>query len=695
MNVNQFSSRRDEGACISYMLGKLRAKRSITSKKVNQIEAIDEAVEILEERQRIIKEEKEDAPDWSEDETSALIDHYVTGLSGVDSESGMRVDGGDDRPVDDWNPNSTFTWGEWRLEDAQPIKDSKGRALGYSDELVRTISPIGGGATIHAYSEAPPSVNWELTKIGQKGIEFLIGKAKISEIDAVCSVPSLPEEMSSEEAGKRVGDRGRGPDEWQRRVNAKRVLEISNFIGVPGNIIANSALLYAPPGHDSFSTDGEGGVSIDFSKFLRKRVIPNHGDAWLDHDFGEETPGDLRPLWLIDGQHRVRGLSQSEVGCEIDIPIILFTSDFSLGQSAKVFAEINTLQKKLDTLHTLYMQHRFQIPNRIFPTRDFSPWDSSDADTWDSRQNHLSYECAGWLASHEGGPLFGRIKILESNRPKFTIIKANSWVDYSRSWFGKNGPYSADDCEYDKETMFQEIENYFQAFVNTCNHGEWPDEEDRWSPHSKNKGVLQLHSSSQALLLIYQDVHEKARMGCVEEPISVNRFQEVLLPLKWADWRDERVLDRYSGSGEVPRTSLRVWMRAAVRWGKGFAQGMVMSANLKSQPGRGLLAPPADSPIEIDSDFEWPEKGKAGFVQLSSLRPHHSLATSRWSLRCSGGKNRIRRRVKADIGEPVGFRFSWDDWVDDVKHVIVRVEWVNVNSPEAHFELKLKNPNPP
>ena len=144
MNVNQFSSRRDEGACISYMLGKLRAKRSITSKKVNQIEAIDEAVEILEERQRIIKEEKEDAPDWSEDETSALIDHYVTGLSGVDSESGMRVDGGDDRPVDDWNPNSTFTWGEWRLEDAQPIKDSKGRALGYSDELVRTISPIGG-----------------------------------------------------------------------------------------------------------------------------------------------------------------------------------------------------------------------------------------------------------------------------------------------------------------------------------------------------------------------------------------------------------------------------------------------------------------------------------------------------------------------------------------------------------------------
>ena len=161
-DVNRFASRRDEESCISYMLGKLRAKRSITSKKVNQLEAIDEAVEILEERQIITKEEKEDAPDWSEDETSALRDYYVTGLSGVDSESGIRVDGGDDKPVDDWNPNSIFTWGEWRLEEATSIKDSKGRALGYSDELIRTISPVGGGATIHAYNEAPPDVNWEL-----------------------------------------------------------------------------------------------------------------------------------------------------------------------------------------------------------------------------------------------------------------------------------------------------------------------------------------------------------------------------------------------------------------------------------------------------------------------------------------------------------------------------------------------------
>ena len=50
-------------------------------------------------------------------------------------------------------------------------------------------------------------------------------------------------------------------------------------------------------------------------------------------------------------------------------------------------------------------------------------------------QNNLAYECAGWLASNEGGPLFNRIKFLESNQPTYTIIKANSWLDYSRYWY--------------------------------------------------------------------------------------------------------------------------------------------------------------------------------------------------------------------------------------------------------------------
>ena len=182
-------------------------------------------------------------------------------------------------------------------------------------------------------------------------------------------------------------------------------------------------------------------------------------------------------------------------------------------ESAKVFAEINTLQQKLDALHTLFMQHRFQIPSPN-KKRDFQPYDIHNDDTWPSRQNHLSYECAGWLASHEGGPLYGRIKILEPNQPRFSIIKANSWVDYSRYWFSESGTYPTDGEQTDEE-IFQEVENYFQAFVNVCNHREWADGEDRWSPNSRNKGLMQYHSTSRVLLDIYKTVWDKARLGCL------------------------------------------------------------------------------------------------------------------------------------------------------------------------------------
>ena len=167
-------------------------------------------------------------------------------------------------------------------------------------------------------------------------------------------------------------------------------------------------------------------LTIDFN-FLKERngVYVDRQKLKQKDEFGNTQYKDYRPMWLIDGQHRTRGLAQSKVGCELEIPIILFTDEFSLMESAKVFAEINTLQQKLDALHTLFMQHRFQIPSPN-KKRDFQPYDIHNDDTWPSRQNHLSYECAGWLASHEGGPLYGRIKILEPNQ--YYLKKYNFYV---------------------------------------------------------------------------------------------------------------------------------------------------------------------------------------------------------------------------------------------------------------------------
>ena len=693
-----FPSNRDEKDCIEYVLELCRKKNnSLGESKVNQLEALEKVIQAFEERKSLLEDQKEDTPKWDEEALSDLIDDLITGLSGIDPKLREYVDSEND--IDgNWQPADVFQWGEWRLNKNRKITGDDGKPLGYSDELSAVVAPQGGNSTIQVYHSIPEAISWTLTEIQQKKVKFLIGKAKVSEINATCTVPALPEELDSQSTGLRVLDRTLAQDEWQRRVNAKRILSIAEFINSPNNIIANSAILFCPPERGSVSFGEQGKVTVDFEKFLRPLAHKNDTWNYSDHDMTEQAPGDLRPLWLIDGQHRTRGLAQSSSGCNLEIPIILFTDEFSLMESAKVFAEINTLQQKLDALHTLFMQHRFQIPSPN-KKRDFRPYDINNADTWSSRQNHLAYECAGWLASHEGGPLYGRIKILEPNQPRFTIIKANSWVDYSRSWYSESGPYNTE-CDMLDEEIFQEVENYFQAFVNISNHEGWVDAdgnpEPRWSPNSRNKGLMQFHSTSRVLLDIYNTVWEKARLKTRKKIIPTKVFEEVLSPLKWADWRDDDVQARYKGSGERPRTSLRIWVETAIKHGEQYSLDQVMSRSLKSQPGRGLLAPPSDATIEVLSPQQWPSDGVGNEVILVSSRPAHALKTGRWTIKDSSGKMRNPSggfKIQAGNEDISQIKIKWEPYIDNVHSLLVRVEWSNVNSPDGHGEITLTRPS--
>lgn len=568
-----------------------------------------------------------------------------------------------------WAP--PFEWRQWELEEAQVL------TFGYSPQLVQTLIPKGGGSAVHSYSKPPKSVTWRLMPIDQKGVTFFVGKAKVAEIDAVCSVPQLPAEIDSEEAGLRVLNPKRGDREWQRRVEARRVLSIKNFIDGSDNIIANAAILYAPK-HKAIETKDNGTITVDFERFLHKGL-----GRWSDHH--EKT--DLRPIWLIDGQHRTRGLAQSKEGVELEIPIILFPPEFSLGQSAKIFAEINTLQKKLTALHTLFMQHRFHIPSPV-AKRDFSkPWDAKKSGTWESRANHLSYECAAYLTSNPDGPLRGRIRMLDQNAPKIPIIQASQWVDFSRFWYLEGQMYGPDSGE-SQDDMNQEVENFFRAIVATCNHDGWTDGRPRWSLGGKNKGLIQRQGPAQALLKLYPTVWAKAKEG-TRGVIPEKRFLEVLKPLKWVDWLDTRLGAPFGGSGERPRTALRIWMEAAVQHGKCYPQEQVMADNLHSQPGRGMLSSPGDGTIKIEGTNKWPTPGKP--VQLVAVQPANTLSGSKWTMFDSNGRNRSQDNptVFAKNGA-AELTLDYEEWMRTVTHIEVRVDWYNTISPPGKATLTLR-----
>jgi DGQHR domain-containing protein len=637
-----FDGPEDELKALNWMLPKLidqyiKAKGLLKEEIYSLIQEIKSRIDYL----------KDDPSSSQDDLHDNLWDRFIYCISGKWA---------DDQDAS-WQP--PYELGEWNFVTAHSLD------IGHSNFLIKTEVPKGGGSAKHYYSQKPEKIVWKLTPITQKGYTFYIGKAKVSEVDAACSVPQLPAELDSAETAMRVLNKKRGEQEWQRRVVPKRIMSIANFIKSPHNIIANSAILYCPE-HPGVTTNPDGTIEIDFS------FLYSSSDGYTDH----KGAIDLRPIWLIDGQHRTRGLAQSEDGIELEIPIIFFSPEFNLSQSAKIFAEINTLQQKLSALHTLFMQHRFQIPS---PTakRDFTAgWENGDPALRHSRANHLAYECAAYLASNEGGPLYNRVKILDQNSSQFSIMQASQWLDFSRSWFGEGNIYGPD-CPETQDEINKEVENYFTAFVNTCNHDEWADKKHRWCLKSSPKGLVQRTGPSQVLLKIYPTVWMKAKdLNPNHSPIPVETFEEVLKPLKYVDWLDPR-LKPYARSGEPPRTALRIWMQTAIVGGECYPLDEVMNDKLKSKPGRGILAPPANCKISSVDDKKWPYAGKP--VVLRAKRPDHSWPTSSWMWEDNEGVNRTPQtsetiQVRGDTAE-VTIRYA--SWMKDVNKLTIRVDWRN------------------
>ena len=151
---------------------------------------------------------------------------------------------GNDRDYYTENPDKAppYLIGEWDQEVEQDIE------FGWSDYHIKTAIPKKGSTrdfATHYYSKPPPSEQWNLTRVAQKGRAFLIGSVEVGQLDAFCSVPQLPKEMDSTESAKRVLNKKKGEKEWQRRVDRDRVGGIKRFIrGSEDNLIANSVILY-------------------------------------------------------------------------------------------------------------------------------------------------------------------------------------------------------------------------------------------------------------------------------------------------------------------------------------------------------------------------------------------------------------------------------------------------------------------
>jgi DGQHR domain-containing protein len=577
-------------------------------------------------------------------------------------------------------------WGEWRE------KNNLKYEFGYKkDYLISGDVDFGDNVKRHKYSKTPPDIIWDLVPINQKGKVFYITTAKVCEIEQLSGVPSLPDIISSQETAKRILDIEIGKNQWQRRPQNKRIASITEFADLDNNIIANTPMLFIN------KTDY---VKIENNKAIFNfNFLVEKGYFLVDYLQKSEIIEDLRPLWLIDGQHRIRGLSRSLTGSELSLPLVIFPNEFGQSNAAKIFAEINTLQTGLKPLHTIFMQYRFSIPSSI-KNRDFRPWKLEPVKNTHSRANNMSYELLALLASKKNSPLFNMVNFLEQNiisDKTIKVVNADQWINYTRKWF-LSGPYNDIIVDNELEIIYKEIVSYFNAFIKTCEINEFKTAKCWIKENRRAIPIIQRKTHFQILLSIFPLVRKKLFEKFFDKAIfDENQFYQVLKCLENVDWYDSRVSSTFGGGGEKGRKCLERWIEECIENGILYDYNLVMSDNVHSEPGKGILASPVKSEIKVISKSKFPDKNN--FVELISYRPFNCMSNATWtvyddeSTDLFGPQKKISKKdidSEKDISTYIiQIDKTTKKYLDNKKYLKIRVEWFNAVNPNSHSEIEL------
>lgn len=195
---------------------------------------------------------------------------------------------------------------------------------------------------------------------GNRRYPLFVGFLSAESIAAISEAPSFRASQPHEELASNVL---RPPvKDWQRPLDEDRVATIRAAFDDQGSLMPNPVLL---------SANGDPGDQPKIRQETLNGETPT--SAWVV-TVAAGRPDGMKPLWILDGQHRINGLASSAQRKD-DVPVVLLLND-DLGESyrgsdfASLFAQVTTTAKKLDELHNAWLTFAYRLNEYAedFPT---------------------------------------------------------------------------------------------------------------------------------------------------------------------------------------------------------------------------------------------------------------------------------------------------------------------------------------
>ena len=559
----KFTSKKDKDACVRYCLDKIRQRRATQT-----LEFVASSLVI-----------ETNSP---QGELKQFWDSFLEVIASTYQS----------KEIDELRPD--YPWGCWQITMEDAIDNAPTLWEG------QVSRQDGGAYQVHNYlrplkrtsGNQPPNpeepensvpggfdddsiISWELMIAKQQGRDVLVGAVNVAEIDAVCMVPHLPNFADSNQGSILLADWSMNPDrglsEWQRRPDPVRIKSITNFMeSSEDNLIINSIMLYIPRDAPGVTITKEGKfakIVINSNEFL----APNGDlltDVTITKNDEQTTYHDHRPIWIVDGQHRTRGMALSHRGASLDVPVVVTHGGgediIRLDEVAKVFTEINTLAEPLDSFQQHYLSHKFSI---VASAKDKTYGDPLKAYDESDRKNRLAnirmYRLASMLTMNEGGPFFNGVQLVKGQGAAIlTRIRLQEFVKQMRPMF-VDGIYSGENLSIDQ--IHEDFSNYLAAWENTANHHQWPNmpNRKRWEPNRGNASELE---QSQPIVWIIFKTFEFIREVAVSRNMDLceETYTEILAPIRGIDWYSKELQSAFAQQYRPASIYLSIWIKQAI-----------------------------------------------------------------------------------------------------------------------------------
>lgn len=187
---------------------------------------------------------------------------------------------------------------------------------------------------------------------GNKLYPIYVGFLSADDIAKVAEAPAFLNTTAHKDIANKVVSQP--VDDWQRPIDGRRTQAIANTFDNSGQLMPNPVLI-------GINALVNGKITI-----APKSVGPSgqlSGTYEVKIDTSNIGPG-RRPLWILDGQHRVAGLARSKQK-KNPIPVVFLLDNgngvYTPSLLASLFAQVTTAAEKLDPLHNEWLTYAFNL----------------------------------------------------------------------------------------------------------------------------------------------------------------------------------------------------------------------------------------------------------------------------------------------------------------------------------------------